>query len=90
MEQKPNRKSMNILEFFQPLLEEIQRLLKKEVKIKQKVYLTRDELMDYVKVKSKSTIDNWQKDGLAYIKGSPNIYDLDDVIEFLNSKKIRL
>lgn len=90
MEQKPNRKSMNILEFFQPLLEEIQRLLKKEVKIKQKVYLTRDELMDYVKVKSKSTIDNWQKDGLVYIKGSPNIYDLDDVIEFLNSKKIRL
>lgn len=79
---------MDILTFFQPLLDKFQEMLSNHCQ--QKVWLTRDELKAHLKIKSDSTIDKMQQEGLPYIKHRPNLYRLDLVEKWLESRMINL
>jgi hypothetical protein len=46
------------------------------------------EAMEFMHVKNPSTMHRYHKQGLRYIKGSPNLYLKKDIMEFLESKKI--
>lgn len=51
--------------------------------------VTTEEIMIRFNIKSKSTLNNYQKMGMPYFKGKPNLYNLEEVIKFFTDNMIR-
>lgn len=69
--------------------ETIRLIIREELHRSQVSMITTDQLMTLYGIKSKSTINAWQKMGLPYFKGNPNLYNTEDIKQFFKENSIR-
>lgn len=85
---------LSIEELTEKLSSKILTILKHEDSVndqdqKPREYLTQEEVMEMCRIKAKSTLWNWSKQGLLVPKASAGrrpLYRHEDVIEFLNRR----
>lgn len=66
----------------------LREILAQPHEVREDELLNTEQLKEYTGIKETSTFCKWQKAGLPYIKGNPNLYFKRDVINFLKNKRI--